>query len=297
MLVVPLTLNGETIGTVGIYEDIGERSRAEAAQRQAEERFRGLFENAIEGVFQSSSDGGYLSANPALARMYGYSSPEELIAKIQNIGRTLYVDPRRCDEFKRFVEEKGFVEAFESEIVRRDGTRIWISENARAVRDATGKIVSYEGTVEDITDRKRSESERQVITEIVHALSVTDNLNELLRRVYVALQKVLSAENCFVALYEPSTGVFNFPFFVDRTQAAPPPQMVWRSCAAYVYRAGRPCDPADALLRARGAGRSRTVGRAAGLMVGRAAAGYGWNYWSFSGSELRTRWRVHPARP
>ena len=106
--------------------------------------------------------------------------------------------------------------------------------------DATGKITSYEGTVEDITDRKRSESERQVITEIVHAVSLTDNLEDLLRRVHSALQSVLSAENCFVALYEPSTGVFNFPFFADRTQPTPPPQMVWRSCAAYVYRAGWP---------------------------------------------------------
>jgi PAS domain S-box-containing protein len=172
--------------------------------------------------------------------MYGYSSPCELIAKIRDIGHTLYVQPQRREEFKRLIESSGVVEAFESQVFKKDSTKIWISENARAVVDASGKVTSYEGTVEDITDRKRSESERQVITEIVQAVSVTDNLGDLLRRVQLALQSVLSAENCFVALYEPSTGVFNFPFFVDQVQPTPPPQMVWRSCAAYVYRAARP---------------------------------------------------------
>jgi PAS domain S-box-containing protein len=240
VLAVPLALNGETIGCVGIYEDISERATAAHAQRRAEEKFQSLFENAVEGIFQSSVDGKYLTVNPALARMYGYSSPAEMIARIQNIGHSVYAVPRRREEFKRIIEAAGVVEGFESEVLKKDGSKIWISENARAVVDANGKVTSYEGTVEDITDRKRSESERQVITEIVHAVSVTDNLEDLLRRVHSALHSVLSAENCFVALYEPSTGVFNFPFFADRTQPTPPPQMVWRSCAAYVYRAARP---------------------------------------------------------
>ena len=89
IFVVPLIVNGERIGTVSMYEDIGDLSRATEAQRQAEERFRNLFENAVEGVFQTTAEGRYLSANPALARMYGYSSAAELIGKIQNIGRSL----------------------------------------------------------------------------------------------------------------------------------------------------------------------------------------------------------------
>jgi two-component system, cell cycle sensor histidine kinase and response regulator CckA len=237
-LIVPLILNGNRIGSVGIYEDVGERCRAEQAQRQAEEKFQSLFENAVEGIFQTTPEGRYLSANPALARMYGYSSPAELIEQIQDIEHSLYADPQRRREFRCLIEDRGFVEAFESEIVRKDGATIWISESARSVRDANGAVLSYEGTVENITDRKRSEVERQVTTEIVHAISVTDNLPDLLTSMHVALQKVLDAHNCFVALYEPSTGVFNFPFFVDQIETVPPPQMVWRSCAAYVYRAG-----------------------------------------------------------
>jgi len=236
---LPLVLNGERIGSVGMYEDISEKCRAEAAQREAEERFRNLFENAVEGIFQATADGRFLSVNPALARMYGYDSPAELSEKVRDIGQSLYVDPRRRSDFRRIVEERNFVEAFESEVVRKDGVRIWISESARAVRDNHGKIVGYEGTVENITERRRSEIERQVTTEIVHAVSVTDNLTDLLTCMHTSLRRVIDAENCFVALYEPSTGVFNFPFFVDKTKPVPPPQMVWRSCAAYVYRAGR----------------------------------------------------------
>jgi PAS domain S-box-containing protein len=142
-------------------------------------------------------------------------------------------------EFKRLIEERGSVENFEYQLRRTDGTKIWVSENARVVRDANGKIVSYDGTVEDISDHKRAELERQVNFEIIHAVSVTDNLDDLLRLIHLALRKVLYAENCFVALYEPSTGMFHFPFFADQYDVAPPPQQVGRSCTAYVYRTGR----------------------------------------------------------
>jgi PAS domain S-box-containing protein len=131
------------------------------------------------------------------------------------------------------------VEQFEYQLRRKDGAKIWVSENARAVRDAHGKIVCYEGTVEDITDYKRAELERQVNFEIIRGVNVTDNLDDLLRLIHLALKKVLYTENCFVALYEPATEMFHFPFFVDQFDVAPPPQQVGRSCTAYVYRTGR----------------------------------------------------------
>jgi PAS domain S-box-containing protein len=131
------------------------------------------------------------------------------------------------------------VESFEYQLRRKDGARIWVSENARVVRVSNGEIVAYEGTMEDITERKRAELERQVTFEIIHAVNVTDNLDDLLYLVHQALKKVLYAENCFVALYEPSSGMFHFPFFVDQFDEAPPPQQVGRSCTAYVYRTGR----------------------------------------------------------
>jgi PAS domain S-box-containing protein len=236
---VPLAVGGKRFGSFAMYEDISERRRAEQARRQAEEKFRSLFENAVEGIFQTTVDGRYLSVNPALSRMCGYSSPEEMMAQVRDVGRTIYTDPQCRDEFKRLIQERGVIEGFEYQIRRKDGAKIWISENAHAVRDAGGKIVSYEGTVEDISERKRSELERQVTTEIIHSVNVTDNLDDLLKMIHSALRNVLYAENCFVALYEPSTSMFHFPFFVDRYDVAPPPQKVGRSCTAYVYHTGR----------------------------------------------------------
>src|SRR4029077_4949454 len=129
-------------------------------------------------------------------------------------------------------ESNGQVEGFEYQVRRRDGAKIWFSENARAVKDAAGKLRYYEGTVEDITERKRAEAERQVTFEIIHGATVTDNLDDLLRLIHQSLQKVLYAENCFVALHDPAAGTFYFPFFVDQFDSAPPPQKVGKSCTA-----------------------------------------------------------------
>ena len=239
ILGVPLVVKGKRIGCFGMYEDITEHRRAEEGQRQAEEKFRSLFENAVEGIFQTSPEGRFLSVNPALARMCGYGAPSEMVECEQRLAEKGYVDPNRREEFKRLIEERGTVERFEYQAWRKDGAKIWISENSRAVRDAKGKIVCYEGTVEDITELKRSELERQVTVEIIHGVNATDNLDDLLHLIYVSLKKVIYAENCFVALCDPAAGVFHFPFFADQFDLAPPPQKVGRSCTAYVYRTGR----------------------------------------------------------
>jgi two-component system cell cycle sensor histidine kinase/response regulator CckA len=235
---VPLIMRGRQIGTIGLYEDITERKTAERAQRAAEDRLRTLFENAIEGIFQTTAEGRYLSANPALARLFGYNSPAEMMDAIENIGSQLYADASRREEFKRIMNEQDHVEGFEYELIRRDGKRVWINENAHAVRDEQGKLLYYEGTVEDITERKRAEAERQASMEIIRSVNPTENLDELLRAIHMALKNVVHAENCFVALHEPATDMFHFPFLVDQFDATPPPQKVGRSCTAYVFRTG-----------------------------------------------------------
>jgi PAS domain S-box-containing protein len=239
ILGVPISAEGKLVGSFGMYEDITERRRAEQAQREAEERFRSLFENATEGIFQSTTDGRYLSVNPALARMCGFASPSEMISRVEDLGKEIYADPNVRTVFKHLIEKYGSVKDFEYEVRRRDGAKIWISENAHVVRNPDGEILSYEGTIEDITARKRAELERQVTFEIIHAVNVTDNLDDLLRLIHIALKKVLYAENCFIALYEPATGMFHFPFFVDQFDQAPPPQRVGKSCTAHVYRTGQ----------------------------------------------------------
>jgi sigma-B regulation protein RsbU (phosphoserine phosphatase) len=134
-----------------------ERTDAKQAVIKAEEKFRSIFENSVSGIFQTSLEGGYLNVNSALARIYGYDSQEELMAGISDIGRLLYVDSSRRSEFIRLMQEQEVVKDFESQIYRKDGSVIWISENARAVRDGSGQIQYYEGTVEDITARKEAE--------------------------------------------------------------------------------------------------------------------------------------------
>ena len=146
---------------VAVFDVITSRKQAELALRQAEQKYRGIFENAVEGIYQSTPDGRILSANPAMAAIHGYASPEEFIASIHNIAPQLYVNPGRREEFKRLMEEQGEVVGFENHVRRKDGRLIWISGNARPVRDANEKILHYEGTVEDITARKQAEEEIQ----------------------------------------------------------------------------------------------------------------------------------------
>ena len=239
IICVPLRQGGKTVGCYGIYQDITARCEAERAQQEAEKKLTLLFENAVEGIFQTTVDGRVLSVNPALARMCGYTSPMEMLATVHDIGKDFYTDPQTRVEFQRLMEENGAVEAFEYQLRQKNGALIWISENARVIRDANGKVTAYEGTMEDITERKRSELERQITFEIIHGVNVTDNLDELLYLIHQSLNKVLYAENCFVALYESASGMFHFPFFVDQFDEAPPPQQVGRSCTAYVYRTGR----------------------------------------------------------
>jgi diguanylate cyclase (GGDEF)-like protein/PAS domain S-box-containing protein len=143
----------------GFIQDITERKEADEALREAERRYRSIFENAIEGIYQSTPSNGYLAVNPALARMYGYDSPQELIAVLRDIEHQVYVDPQRRNEFVRLMEQNGVVTNFESRVYCRNGEIIWISENARAVHDSSGRLVFFEGTVEAITERKLHEAE------------------------------------------------------------------------------------------------------------------------------------------
>ena len=137
---------------------------------KTEEMYRSIFENAIEGIFQTTPSGQYLNVNPALATMYGYDSVQDLVAGLTKIDNQLYVDPNRRGEFIKIMAEHGAVRGFESEIFRKDRTTMWISENARAVKDAEGKILYYEGMVEDITERKRLEGELHESEQCLSAL-------------------------------------------------------------------------------------------------------------------------------
>jgi adenylate cyclase len=123
-----------------------------------EGRYRSIIESSIDGIFQSTLDGHFISANPSLARIYGYASQEELVQQMQDIGAQLYVHPTRRDGLNAYLKQHGQIVGAESRVYRKDGTKIWISENVRAVKDHKDRILYYEGTVRDVTDRRRMES-------------------------------------------------------------------------------------------------------------------------------------------
>ena len=124
------------------------------ALRKSEEKYRSIFENSVDGIFQTTVNGKYLSVNPALARIYGYESVEQMLAQDIDIQTQLYVNRDRRQEFQTLMHTNETITNFESQVYRCDRTTIWISENVRAMRNAEGKILYYEGTVEDISQRK-----------------------------------------------------------------------------------------------------------------------------------------------
>jgi PAS domain S-box-containing protein len=139
------------------------------ALREAEQKYRGIFQEAIVGIFQTTPDGRYLSVNSAMAQIRGYESPEELMAAGDDLTRDVFVDSARREEFKRLMEAHDIVEDFEYECYRRDGSKVWLSENARAVRNPARQILYYVGTVEDITARKLAEEELRRAEETARA--------------------------------------------------------------------------------------------------------------------------------
>lgn len=151
-----IELDGEP-HILNIVRNITDRKQAEEAMRLAEENYRSIFENALEGIFQSLPEGRFIKVNPAFARMLGYESPQELIETITDIASQTYVDLPRRAEFMRIMDEKGTVTGFEFQMKRKDGRVIWVNESARAVRDGNGKLIYYEGSAEDITGRKQME--------------------------------------------------------------------------------------------------------------------------------------------
>ena len=149
------SFKGQTTILTALY-DITDRKQAEDALRLAEENYRSIFENALEGIFQTTPDGHYISVNPAMARILGYESPEELMETVTNVNDQ-YVDRADREVFKHLIESQGKVKR-EQQLHRRDGSIIWISESARVVQDASGAVLYYEGIIEDITQRKREEA-------------------------------------------------------------------------------------------------------------------------------------------
>jgi two-component system, NtrC family, sensor kinase len=156
---VPLRgAHGLVSGITGVGHDVTQRKRNEDALREAESKYRGIFDEAIVGIFQSTPDGRFLSVNRAMARIFGFASPEEMTASVADISRQVYVEPKRYNEFVMVMDRLGSMLSLECEAYRKDGSKIWITCSGRAVRE-NRVVVRYEGMAEDVTERRLMRSQ------------------------------------------------------------------------------------------------------------------------------------------
>lgn len=146
-------------------EMTAELQEKQDALKKAEEKYRGIFENAVEGIFQSTREGRLISANPSQARILGYDSVDDLLASVTDTTRQLYVNPDDRKIFRRTLDEQDRIVGFETRFYRKDGAWIWVSVSAHAVRDEDGSLLYYEGSLTDITarlEKEKAEREREI---------------------------------------------------------------------------------------------------------------------------------------
>jgi PAS domain S-box-containing protein len=207
---------GQVIGIAGVGHDISLRKKMENELRQAEQKYRGIFDSSIIGIFQSTPDGRVLSVNPAVAHIYGYDSPEEMMASVADIGRDTYVDSNRRVEFKVLMEKNGEVQNFESEALRKDGSKFWVTLSAVAICE-NGVVVRYEGMIQDITERillrgqllqaQKLESVGQLAAGIAHEINTpTQYIGDNVRFLKDAFQDLKSLLDNYERLLSAAKG-------------------------------------------------------------------------------------------
>jgi two-component system sensor histidine kinase/response regulator len=220
-----------------LTDKILEREQIEVALRESEARYRDLFENAHDIIYTHDLQGNYTSVNKACERITGYKSHEIVGMNLAQI-----VAPEHREMAKQMQALKVVGKApsiYELEIIAKDGHRATLEVNSQLTYH-DGQPVGVHGIARDITERKRAEKERAAISEVIETVGIMPNLDELLKLTHESLKKVLFAENCFVALYDKTTGLFSMEFFVDEYDEAPPPLKLEKSRTNYVFRTGRP---------------------------------------------------------
>jgi len=166
--------SGRPAGFKGIIRDITERKQAEELLAKSEAKYRDIFENAMEGIYQSTIDGRFITANTALAGMAGYDSPEEFIESVTDAGKQLYVNSEDRFRLMEVIEKKGFIYNFEVKFRKKDGSNFWVVINSRPVRNEQGEFLYIEGFIQDITLRKHVEEQlHQILGSLRKAVGTT----------------------------------------------------------------------------------------------------------------------------
>jgi PAS domain S-box-containing protein len=201
---------------VSIISPILENTWLNIQIRQAEEKYRSIFENASDGIYQTTPEGQFISANRALATMLGYDSPEELMSTVTDIANQLYVIAEERTKLKQMIEDHGQVKSFETRLYRKDGRTIWVSISIHAVCDKKGEILNYDGIAEDITERKLAESQQALTSRILETLNRPNEIINLIRDILLLLKEHTGIEAIGIRLREGE----DFPYF--ETMGFPP---------------------------------------------------------------------------
>ena len=226
-------LNGEIIGTFGISRDITD-------QRKAEEQYY-LLACALRGINECVSitdmNDKILFLNQAFTKTYGFIEDD---LKEENIN--LIRSPNNPADISAEILPETLKGGWHGELLNRkkDGSEFLVSLSTAVVKDSEGEPIALIGVANDITDRKRIETENKIIYEITRGITTTSNLDELLELIHRSLGKVVYADNCFVALHDMKTNLFSFPYFIDKFDTTPSPTSMGKSCTAYVFRTLKP---------------------------------------------------------
>lgn len=205
---------------ISMIEDVTERKIAELARLEAEKKYRDIFENAVEGIFQCSFSGHYLNVNPAVVRIFGYESEEQIYKEINHIEQQIYLEPQRYTEFIRLLKTQSEVQNFEYQARCRDGHIIWVSETVRAVKDKQGNLLYYEGIIEDITERKhiekklRYDASHDQLTGLFNRSAFTQYLTDTLARLHQITPKNQASPENSLSFYQKFSHTEPIPFAV-----------------------------------------------------------------------------------
>ena len=221
----------------GLIVEIQERKQMEAALRASEESYRDLFDNAQDAIYVHDLKGTYISANRAAEKLSGYTSDEIVGKNIIEFMAPEHVERIRANLGKKL--DGGGLTTYEIEMQTKDGRRVPVEVNTRLIYEH-GTAVAVQGMARDITERKRAETERKAITEIVQGVITTSNLDELFTLAHEEISKLLPAENCYVALYDKASDFLHIPFCKDEFDPVAEPQTLGRGLTAFILRSGRP---------------------------------------------------------
>ncbi len=225
--------------------EVKERAEMEVRHRKI---FGNIFEGAVIGMFQSTEAGRYLRVNQALARLYGYDSPQVLIQAVNEIERQIYVDPDRRSEFMAYMRRYQQVTSFEAQVRRRDGSVIWISESVRSVFDESSDFLFYEGSVQDITARKRMEHLLQTQSHTTKILTMSSTVMQASPLILQAVSQLLGwhrgelwlLNQAKQMMHEVDRWLAPTPYGVSSSMTSPQPRPKGQGFPGLVWSHGEP---------------------------------------------------------